>query len=93
MRYDHYPTAPTTVCREPGSDPEFEGPELPVGLHREGDGVFVAYPAWTIDQSSGRLDHIFLRGLASPDTAAAGTVLVVGSASDHLPVWTIALLR
>jgi endonuclease/exonuclease/phosphatase family metal-dependent hydrolase len=41
----------------------------------------------------GRLDHIFLRGLASPDTAAAGTVLDIGDASDHLPVWTVAILR
>jgi endonuclease/exonuclease/phosphatase family metal-dependent hydrolase len=41
----------------------------------------------------GRLDHIFLRGLGSPDTAAAGTVLDVGSASDHLPVWAVAILR
>ena len=41
----------------------------------------------------GRLDHIFLRGLASPDTAAAGTVLDVGGASDHLPVWATAILH
>jgi endonuclease/exonuclease/phosphatase family metal-dependent hydrolase len=40
----------------------------------------------------GRLDHIFLKGLQSPDTAAAGTVLNVGGASDHLPVWTVAIL-
>jgi endonuclease/exonuclease/phosphatase family metal-dependent hydrolase len=41
----------------------------------------------------GRLDHIFLRGLGSPDTAAAGTVADVGSASDHLPVWAVGILR
>jgi endonuclease/exonuclease/phosphatase family metal-dependent hydrolase len=41
----------------------------------------------------GRLDHIFLRGLASPDSAAAGTVLDVGRTSDHLPVWAVAILR
>jgi endonuclease/exonuclease/phosphatase family metal-dependent hydrolase len=41
----------------------------------------------------GRLDHIFLRGLGSPDTAAAGTVLDVGSASDHLAVWAVGILR
>jgi len=41
----------------------------------------------------GRLDHIFLKGLATPDSAAAGTVLNVRRASDHLPVWAIALLR
>jgi endonuclease/exonuclease/phosphatase family metal-dependent hydrolase len=41
----------------------------------------------------GRLDHIFLKGLRSPDSLAAGTVLDVRRASDHLPVWTVALLR
>jgi endonuclease/exonuclease/phosphatase family metal-dependent hydrolase len=38
------------------------------------------------------LDHIFLKGLASPDSAAAGTVLDVRRTSDHLPVWAVALL-
>jgi endonuclease/exonuclease/phosphatase family metal-dependent hydrolase len=41
----------------------------------------------------GRLDHILLKGLNSPDSAAAGTVLDVRGASDHLPVWAIAILR
>jgi endonuclease/exonuclease/phosphatase family metal-dependent hydrolase len=41
----------------------------------------------------GRLDHIFLKGLASPDSGAAGTVLNVERASDHLPVWAVALLQ
>lgn len=41
----------------------------------------------------GRLDHIFFKGLASPDSAAAGTVLNVRRASDHLPVWAVAILR
>lgn len=41
----------------------------------------------------GRLDHIFLKGLVAPDSAAAGTVLDVGGASDHLPVWAIGILR
>ena len=41
----------------------------------------------------GRLDHIFIKGLFTPDTAAAGTVLDVHEASDHRPVWAIALLR
>jgi endonuclease/exonuclease/phosphatase family metal-dependent hydrolase len=41
----------------------------------------------------GRLDHIFLKGLASPDSGAAGTVLEVGRSSDHLPVWAVALLH
>jgi endonuclease/exonuclease/phosphatase family metal-dependent hydrolase len=41
----------------------------------------------------GRLDHIFLKGLGTPDSGATGTVLNVRRASDHLPVWAIALLR
>ena len=41
----------------------------------------------------GRLDHIFVKGLGTPDSGAAGTVLNVRRASDHLPVWAIALLR
>jgi endonuclease/exonuclease/phosphatase family metal-dependent hydrolase len=41
----------------------------------------------------GRLDHIFVKGLGTPDSGAAGTVLNVRRASDHLPVWAVALLR
>jgi endonuclease/exonuclease/phosphatase family metal-dependent hydrolase len=41
----------------------------------------------------GRLDHIFLKGLAAPDSAAAGTVLDVGGASDHLAVWAVGILQ
>ena len=41
----------------------------------------------------GRLDHIFVKGLAAPDSAAAGTVLDVGGASDHLAVWAVGILR
>lgn len=41
----------------------------------------------------GRLDHIFLKGLRSPDSAAAGAVLDVRGISDHLPVWAVALIR
>jgi len=40
----------------------------------------------------GRLDHIFLKGLAAPDSAASGTVLDVGGASDHLAVWAVGIL-
>jgi len=40
----------------------------------------------------GRLDHIFIRGLASPDSGAAGTVLDAHGSSDHLPVWVVATL-
>jgi endonuclease/exonuclease/phosphatase family metal-dependent hydrolase len=42
--------------------------------------------------SLGRLDHIFVKGLGAPDSAAAGTVLDVGGASDHLAVWAVGLL-
>ena len=41
----------------------------------------------------GRWDHIFLKGLASPRSAAAGTVLDVRRTSDHRPVWAVAVLR
>jgi endonuclease/exonuclease/phosphatase family metal-dependent hydrolase len=41
----------------------------------------------------GRLDHILLKGLGSPDSAAAGTVLDVHGASDHRPVWAIGIMR
>jgi endonuclease/exonuclease/phosphatase family metal-dependent hydrolase len=41
----------------------------------------------------GRWDHIFLKGLTSPDSSAAGTVLDVHRASDHRPVWAIGMLR
>ena len=47
-------------------------------------------PATTI---LGRLDHIFFKGLAAPDSVAAGTVLDAGGASDHLPVWAVGILR
>ena len=40
----------------------------------------------------GRWDHIFLRGLTSPDTRAAGTVLDARQASDHRPVWAVGVL-
>jgi endonuclease/exonuclease/phosphatase family metal-dependent hydrolase len=40
----------------------------------------------------GRIDHIFLKGLSTPDSAAAGAVPDVGHISDHLPVWTVAIL-
>lgn len=41
----------------------------------------------------GRWDHIFLKGLRSRDTLAAGTVLDARATSDHLPVWAIVVLR
>lgn len=41
----------------------------------------------------GRLDHIFLKGLFTPDSAAAGTVLNNRESSDHRPIWAVALLK
>jgi endonuclease/exonuclease/phosphatase family metal-dependent hydrolase len=40
----------------------------------------------------GRIDHILLKGLLSPDSAAAGAVLEVEHISDHVPVWAVAIL-
>ncbi len=40
----------------------------------------------------GRWDHIFLKGLASPGAAGTGTIVEVEGASDHRPVWAIAVL-
>jgi endonuclease/exonuclease/phosphatase family metal-dependent hydrolase len=41
----------------------------------------------------GRWDHIFLKGFAFPQAGGAGTVLNVRHASDHRPVWALALLH
>lgn len=38
-----------------------------------------------------RWDHIFIKGLSTPKAAAAGTVRDVRGASDHRPVWAIAI--
>jgi endonuclease/exonuclease/phosphatase family metal-dependent hydrolase len=43
--------------------------------------------------SLGRLDHIFFKGFATPDSSGTGTVENVSGASDHLPVWAVAILR
>ena len=41
----------------------------------------------------GRWDHIFLKGLDSPDTAASGTGVDTRGVSDHRPVWAVGILR
>lgn len=41
----------------------------------------------------GRLDHIFLKNLPLPDSAAEGTVRDTRGASDHSPVWVRGILR
>jgi endonuclease/exonuclease/phosphatase family metal-dependent hydrolase len=43
--------------------------------------------------SFGTWDHIYTRGLGAPERAAAGTVMNIRNASDHRPVWVLALLR
>ncbi len=40
----------------------------------------------------GRWDHIFLKGLRSPATAASGTVADPSKVSDHVPVWAVGIL-
>jgi endonuclease/exonuclease/phosphatase family metal-dependent hydrolase len=49
------------------------------------------YGPWTMP--FGRVDHIFLKNLAAPDSAAAGTVRDTRGASDHSPVWARGILR
>jgi endonuclease/exonuclease/phosphatase family metal-dependent hydrolase len=41
----------------------------------------------------GRIDHIFLKGLDTPERNAAGTVIDGPHASDHRPVWARAILQ
>jgi endonuclease/exonuclease/phosphatase family metal-dependent hydrolase len=41
----------------------------------------------------GRWDHVFLKGLVSPDSAASGTVVDSRGVSDHHPVWAVGILR
>ncbi|HSK18566.1 MAG TPA: endonuclease/exonuclease/phosphatase family protein [Longimicrobiales bacterium] len=41
----------------------------------------------------GRLDHIFLKNLPVPDSAASGTVRETMGASDHSPVWVRGILK
>jgi endonuclease/exonuclease/phosphatase family metal-dependent hydrolase len=41
----------------------------------------------------GRWDHIYMKGLSTPDGTATGTVRDVRGSSDHHPVWVIGILR
>ena len=52
------------------------------------------WPTQNVARTSilGRLDHIFLKGFDVPHENGAGTVLNVRGASDHLPVWAIAIM-
>jgi endonuclease/exonuclease/phosphatase family metal-dependent hydrolase len=40
----------------------------------------------------GRWDHIFFKGLTSPESGASGTIPDARGSSDHLPVWAIGKL-
>jgi endonuclease/exonuclease/phosphatase family metal-dependent hydrolase len=40
----------------------------------------------------GRWDHIFLKGVQSPDSAASGTIVDSRGVSDHRPVWAVGIL-
>ena len=41
----------------------------------------------------GSWDHIFVKGLAVPESGFAGTIESVRAASDHKPVWALAVVR
>ena len=47
------------------------------------------WPTDTIPKGNtfGRLDHIFLKGLSTVDSAGAGTVPIPPGVSDHRPIW------
>ena len=53
------------------------------------------WPTRQVEATSrfGSWDHIFLKGFAIPESGFAGTIESVRSASDHKPVWTLALVR
>ena len=54
-----------------------------------------AWPTDTIPKGNpfGRLDHIFLKGLVTLDSAGAGTVPIPPGVSDHRPIWVRAAFR
>jgi endonuclease/exonuclease/phosphatase family metal-dependent hydrolase len=41
----------------------------------------------------GRWDHIYMKGVKTPDSAGSGTVNDVRGSSDHRPIWVIGILR
>ena len=53
------------------------------------------WPTRNIEATSsfGTWDHIYLKGLRPPERDAAGTIANVRNASDHKPVWALAILR
>jgi endonuclease/exonuclease/phosphatase family metal-dependent hydrolase len=69
-----------------------------MNAHGVGRAATAAGYAWPTENGPkttkfGRFDHVFLKGIASPASTAAGTILDVHGASDHLAVWTVGLLR
>jgi endonuclease/exonuclease/phosphatase family metal-dependent hydrolase len=52
------------------------------------------WPTWQVETSRfGSWDHIFVKGLALPQSGFGGTIENVRGASDHKPVWALALAR
>ncbi len=52
------------------------------------------WPTWRIETSRfGSWDHIFVKGLMLPQSGFGGTIDNVRGASDHKPVWALALAR
>lgn len=64
------------------------------GIGRTLTALGYRWPTQNVEKTSilGRLDHIFFKGFDTPAENGAGTVLNVRGASDHLPVWAIAIL-
>jgi endonuclease/exonuclease/phosphatase family metal-dependent hydrolase len=82
----------TAGCRTGRNYPSAEGPRYagdplaPAGAGTAGT-LTVRVVSFT------RLDHIFFKGFATVDSSETGTVEQVSGASDHLPVWAVAILR
>jgi endonuclease/exonuclease/phosphatase family metal-dependent hydrolase len=52
------------------------------------------WPTWRVETSRfGSWDHIFVKGLTLPQSGFAGTIDNVRGASDHKPVWALALAQ
>jgi endonuclease/exonuclease/phosphatase family metal-dependent hydrolase len=41
----------------------------------------------------GRWDHMYMKGLRTPDSAGTGMVSEIRGSSDHRPIWVIGILR
>lgn len=57
-------------------------------------GLGFTWPTWQVVTSRfGSWDHIFVKGLTLPQSGFGGTIGNVRGASDHKPVWALALVR